>query len=57
MKDLLPFNTIIGNHITQVKQYIEEIISNNYKKGKNIEKWDGQTAKRIVRIIKENLNI
>ena len=57
MKDLLPFNTIIGNHITQVKKYIEEIISNNYKKGKNIEKWDGQTAKRIVRIIKENLNI
>jgi UDP-N-acetylglucosamine 2-epimerase (non-hydrolysing) len=50
-------NTIIGNDITKAKRYIEEIFSNKYKKGKNIEKWDGQTAKRIVRIIKENLNI
>ena len=50
-------NTIIGNDIAKAKKYIEEIFSNNYKKGKDIEKWDGQTAKRIVRIIRENLNI
>jgi len=45
-------NTIIGNDLAKAKKYIEEIISNKYKRGKNIEKWDGQTAKRIVRIIK-----
>jgi UDP-N-acetylglucosamine 2-epimerase (non-hydrolysing) len=50
-------NTIIENDIAKAKRYIEEIISNNYKKGKNIEKCNGQAAKRIVRIISENLNI
>jgi UDP-N-acetylglucosamine 2-epimerase (non-hydrolysing) len=50
-------NTIIGNDLAKAKKYIEEIIANKYKRGKNIEKWDGQTAKRIVGIIKENLNI
>jgi len=49
-------NTIIGNDLAKAKKYIEEIFSNKYKKGKIIEKWDGQTAKRIVRIMKENLN-
>ena len=50
-------NTIIGNDLAKAKKYIEEIIADKYKHGKNIEKWDGQTAKRIVRIIKKNLNI
>ena len=50
-------NTIIGNDLAEAKKYIEEIISNKYKQGKNIEKWDGQTAERIVRIIRKNLNI
>jgi UDP-N-acetylglucosamine 2-epimerase (non-hydrolysing) len=50
-------NTIIGNDLAKTKKYIEEIISNKYKQGKNIEKWDGQAARRIVRIIKDNLNI
>jgi UDP-N-acetylglucosamine 2-epimerase (non-hydrolysing) len=50
-------NTIIGNDLAKAKKYIEEIISKNYKQGKNIEKWDGQTAERIVKIIKKKLNI
>jgi UDP-N-acetylglucosamine 2-epimerase (non-hydrolysing) len=50
-------NTIIGNDLAKAKKYIEEIISNKYKQGKNIEKWDGQTAERIVRIIRENMNV
>ena len=49
-------NTIIGNDLEKAKKYIEEIFENNYKKGQDIEKWDGQAAKRIVRIIKKNLN-
>jgi len=50
-------NVIIGNDLVKAKKYIDEICSNKYKQGKNIEKWDGQTAKRIVRIIKERLKI
>jgi len=50
-------NTIIGNDLEKAKKYIEEIFENNYKKGQDIEKWDGQAAKRIVRIIKKKLNI
>jgi UDP-N-acetylglucosamine 2-epimerase (non-hydrolysing) len=50
-------NVIIGNDLVKAKKYIEEIFSNQYKQGKSIEKWDGQTAKRIVRIFKEKLNI
>jgi len=50
-------NVIIGNDLMKAKKYIEQIFSNNYKQGKTIEKWDGQTAKRIVKIIKEKLNI
>jgi len=45
-------NTIIGNDLAKAKKYIEEIFSNRYKQGKDIEKWDGQTAKRIVKIVK-----
>ena len=50
-------NTIIGNDLAKAKKYIEEIFLNNYKKGQDIDKWDGQAAKRIVRILKDNLNI
>ena len=50
-------NTIIGNDITKAKRYIQEIFSSNYKKGKDIEKWDGQTAIRIVQVIKRKFNI
>jgi len=50
-------NTIIGNDIIKAKRYIQEIFSNNYKKGKDIEKWDGQTAIRIVQVIKRKFNI
>lgn len=50
-------NVIIGNNLVKAKKYIEEIFSNTYKQGKTIEKWDGQTAKRIVRIIKEKFDI
>ncbi len=50
-------NTIIGNDIIKAKRYIQEIFSSNYKKGKDIEKWDRQTAIRIVQVIKRKFNI
>ena len=50
-------NTIIGNDINKAKKHINEILSDKYKKGKDIEKWDGQTATRIVQVIKSKFNI
>ena len=48
-------NTIVGNDSEKIKKYVDEILSNKYKKGQNIEKWDGNTSKRIVSILKEKI--
>ena len=48
-------NELIGNDFDKFKIYIDKILSDMYKKGQNIEKWDGETAKRIIKIIKEKL--
>jgi hypothetical protein len=36
---------------------LKKNVSNNYKKGKEIEKWIGNTVKRIVDLIKERFYI
>ncbi|MFX1320918.1 MAG: non-hydrolyzing UDP-N-acetylglucosamine 2-epimerase [Promethearchaeota archaeon] len=46
-------NTIVNKDFKKIKKYVYEIFSNNYKNGQTIEKWDGQTAKRITKIIME----
>jgi len=46
-------NTIVGINFKLTKKYIDEILSNSYKKGYNIKKWDGKAAERIVDILKE----
>jgi len=48
-------NTVIGKSFESAKNYINQILSNTYKEGQEIEKWDGQTSKRIVSILKERL--
>ncbi|MFX1569670.1 MAG: non-hydrolyzing UDP-N-acetylglucosamine 2-epimerase [Promethearchaeota archaeon] len=48
-------NTLIGNDFDKLKSYVDKILSNSYKKGQDIEKWDGKTAQRIVEIIKEKV--
>ena len=50
-------NTIIGSDIEKLKQYINEIMDNRYKKGQVIEKWDGKTAQRIIQIIQEKYDL
>jgi UDP-N-acetylglucosamine 2-epimerase (non-hydrolysing) len=50
-------NTIIGNDIEKLKTYINEIMDNRYKQGQEIEKWDGKTAQRIIKIIQEKYNL
>ncbi|MFX0036801.1 MAG: non-hydrolyzing UDP-N-acetylglucosamine 2-epimerase [Candidatus Hermodarchaeota archaeon] len=46
-------NTIVDKDLEKIKMYVNKILSNSYKEGHEIEKWDGQTAKRIVDIIKK----
>ena len=45
-------NTLIGTDINKLRIYVDKIISNSYKKGKNTDKWDDKTAERIVSILK-----
>jgi len=44
-------NTLLGNDILKLKEYLNEILSDTYKKGKEIEMWDGKTSQRITNII------
>jgi UDP-N-acetylglucosamine 2-epimerase (non-hydrolysing) len=44
-------NTLIGNDFLKLRQYLENILSDTYKKGKVIELWDGKTSQRITKII------
>lgn len=51
-------NSLIGNDFEKLKLILDKILTNSYKKGQSIEKWDGKTSQRIVRIITEKvLNI
>ena len=44
-------NTLLGNDILKLKEYLNEILSDTYKKGKEIEMWDGKASQRITNII------
>jgi len=48
-------NSLIWDDIEKIKKVVDDILKDKYKKGSIIEKWDGKTAKRIVKIIKTNL--
>ncbi len=48
-------NTLVGNDFDKINFLVDDILTNQYKKGKNIEKWDGDASKRIVKIIKEKI--
>jgi UDP-N-acetylglucosamine 2-epimerase (non-hydrolysing) len=50
-------NVIVGNDFSKIKQYVDDILTENFKQGKQIERWDGNTAKRIVKIIMEKYKI
>ncbi|MFX0001909.1 MAG: non-hydrolyzing UDP-N-acetylglucosamine 2-epimerase [Candidatus Hodarchaeota archaeon] len=48
-------NTLIGNDIDKLKLHLDMILSNSYKTTQSIENWDGKTAQRIVKIIKDKI--
>ncbi len=46
-------NTLVKRDISFIQRYITQILNDNYKKGTEIEKWDGKTSERIIKIIKK----
>jgi UDP-N-acetylglucosamine 2-epimerase (non-hydrolysing) len=46
-------NTIVGTNYNQIMKGVEQILNNNYKVGEIPYLWDGETAKRIVNILRE----
>ncbi|MFX1443328.1 MAG: non-hydrolyzing UDP-N-acetylglucosamine 2-epimerase [Promethearchaeota archaeon] len=48
-------NELVNTNFEKIKNYIEKIMTNKYKKGQNIEKWDGKTSERIINIIEKSL--
>ncbi len=50
-------NILIGDDYQLIKQHVLEIISGNEKKGSDIEFWDGNTGQRIIKTLKEILDL
>ena len=48
-------NTLVGNNFDRIKELVDKILANQYKRGEDIEKWDGETSKRILSIIKKQI--
>jgi UDP-N-acetylglucosamine 2-epimerase (non-hydrolysing) len=48
-------NVLVGRDQSKIKQSINRILAGNWKKGQIPAKWDGQTAPRIVAIIRHEL--
>ncbi|MHA1292376.1 MAG: non-hydrolyzing UDP-N-acetylglucosamine 2-epimerase [Promethearchaeota archaeon] len=48
-------NTIVGTDFNKCQKYIDKILANDYKIGKDIKNWDGKSAKRIIDVIKSYL--
>ena len=44
-------NELIGTNPGQIKPALEKLLSENWKKGRTPEKWDGNAAERIVEIL------
>jgi UDP-N-acetylglucosamine 2-epimerase (non-hydrolysing) len=44
-------NTLLGNDILKLRNCLDEILADTYKKGKKIEMWDGKASQRITNII------
>lgn len=48
-------NTLVGDDFDKIKQLVDNILNDQYKKGEDIEKWEGNASKRIISIIKEKI--
>lgn len=50
-------NTVIGTDMSKLFNCVNQIMKGKYKNGKTPKLWDGHTAKRIVNIIKQHLDV
>jgi len=50
-------NTIVGQNSEMAMEYVQKILSGEYKKGKVPPLWDGKAAERIVDILTSKANI
>ncbi|WP_435413546.1 non-hydrolyzing UDP-N-acetylglucosamine 2-epimerase [Psychroserpens mesophilus] len=48
-------NELVGTNPKHLKPYLDKLFSGNWKKGNDIPLWDGQTAIRIIEVLKEML--
>ena len=48
-------NYIVDRDIPKLKRHIRRILKNRYKKGTNVEKWDGRASRRIIHVLKKVL--
>lgn len=48
-------NVLIGNDMTKLKNLSNDILNGNWKASKIPKFWDGQTSKRVIKILKNNL--
>ncbi|MFW9784979.1 MAG: non-hydrolyzing UDP-N-acetylglucosamine 2-epimerase [Candidatus Heimdallarchaeota archaeon] len=48
-------NTLVGKNLEEIKVLTGDILNGRYKKGEDIEKWDGHSAERIIKILIEAL--
>ncbi|MBD3338792.1 MAG: UDP-N-acetylglucosamine 2-epimerase (non-hydrolyzing) [Candidatus Lokiarchaeota archaeon] len=49
-------NTIVGKDFNKITELVDSILAGTYKIGSEIEKWDGNTAERIVHILSVKLS-
>ena len=48
-------NRLVGSNIKNIKKNLSEVLDGNFKESSIPPLWDGQAAKRIVKILKENI--
>jgi len=46
-------NILVGTDLNKINLLIDKILSNKFTKGSDIRYWDGNTSKRIFKIISE----
>ncbi|MBA5764947.1 UDP-N-acetylglucosamine 2-epimerase, partial [Vibrio sp. 404] len=44
-------NELVGTNPDNIKPYLQKLFAGNWKQTQTIPMWDGQTAKRIIKVL------